>query len=206
MESIRRFAELLNSHGEAPLDELCAAIGEALDPCCARGEALRALDDLATRCPSDLDGAIEMLFGSGLFRGDVEQYHAVDNSLLHRVLARRAGMPITLSVVAIEVGRRVGIELQGVGLPGHFLVATPDRRTVIDPFARGRQRDPAVLPIEWHPATNRYIALRILNNLRHSLAPDDGDPRAFALARLRASVPEFAAENAERRRLLRHWN
>lgn len=73
------------------------------------------------------------------FRGDDKQYDAPDNSFLHRVLERRTGLPITLSVIYVEVARRAGIPLFGVGFPGHFLVAARnDANTlVIDPYKGG---------------------------------------------------------------------
>jgi regulator of sirC expression with transglutaminase-like and TPR domain len=63
------------------------------------------------------------------FRGNSEQYYDARNSYLNEVLDRRTGIPITLSLVYIEVGRRAGLEVEGVGLPGHFVVRvqTPAR-------------------------------------------------------------------------------
>lgn len=75
------------------------------------------------------------------FLGDREQYDAPQNSMLDLVLARRRGLPILLSVVYIEVARRAGIELAGVGLPGHFVVGHFGTypRLLLDPFAGGVQ-------------------------------------------------------------------
>ncbi len=67
--------------------------------------------------------------------GDVDDYHHPDNSFLHLVLDRRKGIPISLSVIWIEVGRRAGLEVQGVGLPGHFLVYVDGQ--LCDPFHGG---------------------------------------------------------------------
>ena len=69
-----------------------------------------------------------------MFAGDGDDYHHPRNSLLHEVLARRVGMPITLSVVAIEVGRRLGVPIRGVGLPGHFVIRDKQSGTFADPF------------------------------------------------------------------------
>jgi hypothetical protein len=72
---------------------------------------------------------------SGLFEGDRADYHHWRNSCIDHVLETRRGMPITLSVVAIEVARRVGVTLAGVGMPGHFLVGDPtDPEWFADPF------------------------------------------------------------------------
>lgn len=73
------------------------------------------------------------------FRGNVEDYYDPRNSFLNEVLDRRLGIPITLSLIHIEVGRRVGLALHGVSFPGHFLVRCPvrDGTVVLDPYDRG---------------------------------------------------------------------
>lgn len=85
------------------------------------------------------------LFGERGFAGNVEDYYDPDNSFLHRVLARRTGIPISLAVVMIEVGRRADVTLEGVGMPGHFLVRVPASGVVLDPFDGGRTLDDAAL-------------------------------------------------------------
>jgi regulator of sirC expression with transglutaminase-like and TPR domain len=79
------------------------------------------------------------LFQEQGFHGNTEDYYDPRNSFLNEVLDRRTGIPITLSAVYIEVGRRVGCRLQGVGMPGHFLVkyVSPDEEIVLDPFHDG---------------------------------------------------------------------
>jgi hypothetical protein len=101
------------------------------------------------------------------------------------VIARRCGMPITLSIVTVEVGRRAGIRLAGVGLPGHFVVSGADlpEDTYLDPFDGGVLRDresvarrvsavfgaPLALPDEiFAPDTERSVLARVLSNLRRS--------------------------------------
>lgn len=73
------------------------------------------------------------------FRGNTEEYYDPRNSYLNEVLDRRTGIPITLSTVYMEVGRRLGLRLHGVGMPGHFLVkyVGPAEEIVIDPFNGG---------------------------------------------------------------------
>jgi regulator of sirC expression with transglutaminase-like and TPR domain len=80
------------------------------------------------------------LFEERGFRGNSEEYYDSRNSFLNDVLDRRLGIPITVSVVYMEVGRRVGMPLQGVGMPGHFIVkyAEPGWDIYIDPFNKGR--------------------------------------------------------------------
>jgi regulator of sirC expression with transglutaminase-like and TPR domain len=71
------------------------------------------------------------------FCGNVENYYDPRNAYLHEVLARRTGMPITLGILYIELGRRVGLNLQGVAFPGHFLVSLRLRQAklLLDPCA-----------------------------------------------------------------------
>ena len=103
-------------------------------------EQLHRLDDLAMGCPTPtLDGVCEHLFGVVGFQGDTEDYKHPRNSLLDVVLDRRRGIPITLSVVVMEVGRRLGLDLAGVGMPGHFLVRDrDDDDAFVDPFHQHR--------------------------------------------------------------------
>lgn len=80
-----------------------------------------------------------LLFQKLGFHGNREDYYDPRNSYLNEVLERRTGIPITLSLVYIEVGRRMGLPLVGVGMPGHFLVGCPDRFDLfVDAFEGGR--------------------------------------------------------------------
>jgi regulator of sirC expression with transglutaminase-like and TPR domain len=73
------------------------------------------------------------------FRGNEDEYYDPRNSLLNDVIERRVGIPITLSVLYLEVGKRVGLTLDGVGFPAHFLVAhDAPRGPFMDPFHGGR--------------------------------------------------------------------
>jgi regulator of sirC expression with transglutaminase-like and TPR domain len=212
-------AEFVAQLHSGDLDVLCALICECFDPRALVAAVTAELDRLTDELVPSFEGVMFGLFGSGRFTGDVDAYHAVENSLLHRVLERRRGMPITLSVVAIEVGRRLHVPIQGIGLPGHFVVRDATRELYGDPFA-GTILDRAGLEQMWigrtgrahlaaeflAPLDNRAILLRILNNLRASLGPDPEPLPAAALARLRAPFPELLDEADERRRLLRHFN
>ena len=114
------------------------------------------------------------------FRGNRKDYYDPRNSFLNDVLDRRTGLPITLSLVYMEVGRRAGLDLVGVGMPGHFLVGCRDRRglyvdafsdgailTAVDCIARLREVRPDVLfdPQYLDPVGPRLILTRVLNNL-----------------------------------------
>lgn len=116
------------------------------------------------------------------FTGNLEDYYNPRNSFLNDVLDRRTGIPITLSVVYIEIGRRLNLPIQGVGLPGHFIVRYDGAEPAfIDPFNGGerltevdcRQRlgeifgAPIAFRSEWlAPVGNRQILTRILHNLK----------------------------------------
>ena len=116
------------------LDELALAMAGDLREVDADG-ALAKLDDLAAQLAPAADGAPaaevevlrELLARRHGFSGDREEYDHPDNSMLDLVLERRKGLPILLSTVYVEVARRAGIAVAGVGLPGHFVAATSGR-------------------------------------------------------------------------------
>lgn len=97
---------------------------------------LSRLDDMAARVeiPTHLGLRRVLAIAEGI-GGNVEDYYAPDNGFLHRVLDTRKGSPIVLSVIWMEVGRRVGVEVVGVGLPGHFVVYVGGQ--MVDPFHYG---------------------------------------------------------------------
>ena len=136
-----------------------------------------------TAAPARLDGLRCFLAEVCGFRGNEEDYYDPRNSFLNLVLDRRTGIPITLCVVYIEIGRRLGIPLYGVGLPGHFLVKYQDAhsRLFLDPFRSGRTvtlADCREIVLRMYQGQvqfregflaavdKRYILLRMLNNLR----------------------------------------
>jgi regulator of sirC expression with transglutaminase-like and TPR domain len=110
--------------------------------------------------------------------------------MLDLVLERRAGLPITLSVIYVEVARRAGIDLAGVGLPGHFVVGhfRTDPPLLLDPFAGGAliADDPPAHIVPWSPD---QIVLRMLNNLTRSYGERGDLARALHAADLRTLLP-----------------
>jgi regulator of sirC expression with transglutaminase-like and TPR domain len=125
----------------------------------------------------------DLLFGELGFRGNVDNYFDARNSFLNDVIDRRVGIPITLSVLCIEIARRIGLKLFGVGLPGHFIVKFTDdeHEILIDPFNGGRllTEEACREMIEemyraemgFHPAflygvTKKQILARMLQNLK----------------------------------------
>jgi regulator of sirC expression with transglutaminase-like and TPR domain len=113
------------------------------------------------------------------FRGNREDYYDPDNTYLNRVLDRRLGIPISLSVLYLLVGRRLKLPMQGVNVPGHFLLRWPGARgsLFIDAFNEGAPlslEDCKKLsdrlgqvfdPMQLEPATPRQILLRMCRNL-----------------------------------------
>lgn len=146
------------------------------------GAAVRARAGGADGDLERLEALTRTLYGELGFRGNADDYYDPENSFLHRVLDRRLGIPISLAVLLIEVGRRAGVPLLGVGLPGHFLVRHARHAEVLlDPFDRGRilTRDEcaeilrrvlgaeAVLdPRMLRPVGPRQILARMHHNLR----------------------------------------
>jgi regulator of sirC expression with transglutaminase-like and TPR domain len=125
------------------------------------------------------------------FTGDSDHYDHPDNSMLDRVLARRRGLPILLSVVYVEVARRASIPLAGVGLPGHFVAGRFDgdaEPILLDPFSGGaltRADDPALV----RPWTAHEIAMRMLNNLVVAYHRRGNLSAAITAAELRLTLP-----------------
>jgi regulator of sirC expression with transglutaminase-like and TPR domain len=161
-----------------------------LDPAPYISELDRFATELAQRLGPDsvfgsrfVQAANDYLFGEIGFRGNEAEYDDPRNSCLNQVLERRRGLPITLSVVYIEVARRLRQPVCGVGLPGHFLVRYDDGEysTYIDPFHAGKllaEKDCVALareitgvdlvsdPSALATVGVRYIVVRMLNNLR----------------------------------------
>jgi len=158
------------------------------------------------------------------FRGNTEEYYDPRNSYLNDVIDRKIGIPISLSVVYLAVGRRVGLPLEGVSFPGHFLVRLrlPAGVLVLDPFAGGapqsetdlRERLQRVIPpgasdnvplsdlpldqfIE--PATNRQTLARVLRNLKAIYRETDKPERMLeVLNRMLMVAPDSTADLLER--------
>jgi regulator of sirC expression with transglutaminase-like and TPR domain len=134
----------------------------------------------------------QVLGGAGGFRGDQMQYDRPDNSMLDLVLTRRRGLPILLSVVYVEVARRAGIDLAGVGLPGHFIVGHfgADPPLLLDPFAGGVTVSTAAAGEALiRPWGAHEIAMRMLNNLVAAYDRRGDLTRALRAATMRLALP-----------------
>jgi regulator of sirC expression with transglutaminase-like and TPR domain len=113
---------------------------------------LASLDQLACQAKPHLTGDLEhrvtglshFLFDELRFRGNVLNYYDPANSYLNKVLDRKLGLPITLSVVTMAVAGRAGLTVHGIGLPGHFIVKAveSDHEVIFDPFHGGQILSP----------------------------------------------------------------
>lgn len=133
LDRAERLAEL---SFDGRLAEASLELGKFVTPGLDEASYLARLDEMASRVRGtnhlSLRRVIAIEDGIG---GNVDDYHDPANSFLHRVLETRRGIPISLSVLWLEVGRRVGIEMVGVGLPGHFVVYAGGQ--MVDPFHYG---------------------------------------------------------------------
>jgi regulator of sirC expression with transglutaminase-like and TPR domain len=107
---------------------------------------LAELGDLVAGCDASFESWHRRLFVELGFAGNGHEYHDVRNSLLPDVVTRRTGIPITLAIVAIETARSLGLELWGVGMPGHFLVGVSGRHTSEAAMVRGATDASATFP------------------------------------------------------------
>ena len=127
--------------------------------------------------------------------GDREHYDDPGNSMLDLVLTRRRGLPILLSVVYVEVARRAGIKIAGVGLPGHFIVGHfgTNPPVLLDPFAGGSRVQTDAAPELVRPWRAHEVAMRILNNLVQAYDRRGDVGAAIQAARLRLALPAEAS-------------
>ena len=192
------------------IERLAARLRGRLAPGCGAEERVLALN--------------QFLFDDLGYSGNADNYYDPRNSFLNEVLDRRTGIPITLSVLYLEIGRRIGLELQGVSFPGHFLVRLRLRGAmlVLDPFSGGealaesdlRERLQRVipegaaggvpvgaLPLDpfLEPAGKRQILARLLRNLKGIYREADQPQRLLdVLNRMLVVAPEAHGELRER--------
>lgn len=219
-DDVRTFVALAQRPGEDDLAEAALQLAMLEYPALRVREALRDLQQLADRtsafvqasaAPGDVVGHVQQLglflFDTQGFTGNLSDYEDPRNSFLNDVLARRTGIPITLSIIYMHVGRRVGLWLEGVNFPGHFLVrckgmlgdAAPTEDLILDPFHGGivlTERDCARM-LTRHageearfdrgllaPAFKTQILVRMLVNLKRAYARMRSFARAHAVSDL----------------------
>ena len=157
----------------------------------------------------------EHLFDDMGFRGDADNYYDPRNSYLNEVLERRTGIPITLAVVYMEVGRRLKVPLLGIGMPGHFLVRHREIENLyIDAFSGGillseeECRDIIVElahgDLDWSPdllkpVSNREIIARMIRNLKAIYMADEDFVRALTVSEFALALdPHSAMDRRDR--------
>jgi regulator of sirC expression with transglutaminase-like and TPR domain len=225
-----RFAQLVSSPTEEfDLAEAALLIAQEEQPEIDVAAYLRRLDQLAAAVrarlpesptPADIIESMNIqLFREEGLTGNTDVYYDPRNSFLNEVLDRKAGIPITLSVIYLEVGRRLGLPLVGVGFPGHFLVkyTGPEGDLVLDPFAGGvtltheqlaqklrtiyGDNNPFLsqIPKLLTPAGKKEILLRMLRNLKNIYLQQNDFSRALkVIDRIALVAPDEAMEVRDR--------
>lgn len=213
----------------ARLGDLCAGDGQRLDLLEAaltlsvlrRGEPIDLapfrqhvasmasdLSDLVRRRGAAPEALAEVIARSYGYRGDTDSYDDLQNADLVRVIERRKGLPVALSILYLDVARRQGWEAEGLAFPAHFLIriGIDGARHVVDPFHDGTVRDAADLrgllrqvlgpeaelsPEHFDPVSDRDVLLRLENNVRLRLANrEDWPTAAQSLDRMLAIAPD----------------
>jgi regulator of sirC expression with transglutaminase-like and TPR domain len=183
------------------------------------GVALRRRLDEEPRPERAIMALNRYLFQEEGFRGNTEQYYDARNSYLNEVIERRTGIPITLSTVYMEVARRAGLDVEGVGLPGHFVVRVqmPSRSLLVDPFHGGSlltERDcqerldrifegkVKLEPKMLRPCRRKEMLERILRNLKAIYLRDQDKDRALRVVDLIVRIQPGSAEDLRDRGVL----
>lgn len=183
-------------------------------------EEVRDRLDGETAPPVVLSEVIDHLFARRRFRGNQERFYDPRNCFLNDVLDRGVGIPLTLGIVLLEVGWRLGLNVEGVNFPGHFLVRLQGVavRLLIDPFNSGRMRfeDEAqelldqqhggvvrLQPTHLNRASKRDMVVRLLLNLKEIYSREEEYAKALAsVERILIVHPTAAGEIRDRGYLL----
>lgn len=209
LSNITRFAAAVDRPESAiDLGEAALLIAEDAYPGLPVTRYLRRLDEIAAPLRDRVGDGLSLsemvealnghLFGELGFRGNAEDFYDPRNSYLNEVLDRRTGIPITLSLVYIELARRLGLTVVGVALPGHFIVeARRDTASLLlDPFHGGQVLTPEDceqlveealgdrVPLtedQFLPVRKRQILSRMLNNLKRNYLTRDDPVRAWSV-------------------------
>jgi regulator of sirC expression with transglutaminase-like and TPR domain len=218
MQGLAEGALILASEAKPDVD-----IEAGLSALSELADRARPLVENATHGSARVEALNHSLFELERFRGNQEQFDDPRNSFLDDVLTRRIGLPITLSVLYVEVARQLGFEAYGIGFPGHFLakvVGMPDSpggEVIVDPFfgrvlrpedcaerLRAAAGDDVSFDPQWlRPATSHEIYVRMLNNLKlHYLRRGDGLGALGCFDRILVLAPEAASEYRDRGLLL----
>jgi regulator of sirC expression with transglutaminase-like and TPR domain len=214
---LRDLTELLtNDRASVPLDRAALDIARLEYPSLDPEPWLRRLDDIAAEVGTIagpganglafVEAMNLQLFGKLGLRGNEREYFDVRNSCLNDVLDRRLGIPITLSVIYMEIARRLRRPVYGIGLPAHFVVQYDDGEfnTYIDPFHGGElltrsecvalvveRTGAAPPPASFLPCSPKQIALRMLQNLKAIYVQAGAYETALAVVDLVLSTRTF---------------
>jgi regulator of sirC expression with transglutaminase-like and TPR domain len=184
----QRLAWLLTSEPVA-LDRVMATVASVAPEPPAEDDVVGQLDALAEGAPAGpaagggpgADQLLQYVYGQLGFVGNSTDYYSPDNSLVHKVLAARRGLPLTLAMIGSEIARRVGVDLTVVGMPGHVLLGDgPRPQRWFDPFAGGAELDlegcrqlfarfhpaEAFSPAMADPISGVAATVRLLGNLK----------------------------------------
>ncbi|NBS48231.1 MAG: transglutaminase [Betaproteobacteria bacterium] len=225
------FATLVRADEGLPLLEAAACIAQDTSPGLDVQAVLAEVDALLSRLkrklPADAAGMHKLrvlnafFFGELGFGGNVNDYYAPANSYLNEVLRTRRGIPISLSVLWLELARGLSLQADGVGFPGHFMVKVrlPQGQVVLDPFTGesqspeqlseriaafrpdGAWREETEVPLALYlqPASAREMLARMLRNLREIHRSSNDMAMWFAVQdRLIVLLPQAWAEYRER--------
>ena len=218
-----RLEQLVNRPEESlDLAEAALLIAQDEYPHLDIGAYLRRLDDLSGKVRARLSPGAppekiitamnHFLFEEEGFAGNAEHYYDPRNSFLNEVLDRRQGIPITLSIVYMEVGRRLGLSLEGVSFPGHFLVKLEleHGKIVLDPYSGGISLSEQDLSNRLHHSHRRLdrllasagkkeILVRLLCNLKGVYLHKEEFARALsAVDRILLIMPDLPEEVRDR--------
>ena len=219
MDAVREALVTLEKVGSLPdtaidLAETALALAALDHPEVDYGHYRAHLADLARdvgeRGAQPADALRAVLIGAYGYRGDRESYDDLDNANLIRVIDRRRGLPVALSILWLHAARAQGWQADGLNFPGHFLIRVVDGfdATVIDPFNDGAVLDDEGLAALWQrvgggekltaehcePVGNRGILLRLQNNIKLRLLQAKRSEAALAvLERMVLTAPEEPA-------------
>lgn len=232
---LEAFAQLIG-RGDARIDlaRACLMIAQDAYPGLEIERYLGDIERMAIRLRAGLPSKVspeervvalnKFLYEDLGFWGNAEDYYDPRNSYLNEVIDRKTGIPISLSILYMELGRRIGLPLEGVSFPGHFLVRLQLRggMLVLDPFAGGAPQSEddlrsrvkrvipdgvaddlpaAELPLDQflEPATKRQILSRMLRNLKGIYRESDKPERMLdVLNRMLLVTPDASAELRDR--------